>query len=167
MNTAYRVWDGEQMHHWDDEGIWLSIGELDSTDEKVFGWSLWLEGYGVIADSHDGKSVLMWGTELKDKNGKLVYDGSVFKVPVSINRQIHGSYAIYEVVQRNGIWIQQFLKSEKGFRARGYMAGLLIDNFENEKESLLFGGKFLESFVPEIEVIINVYQNPELLEGAE
>ncbi|MED3334670.1 YopX family protein [Bacillus velezensis] len=160
MNTAYRVWDGEHMHHWDDEGLSLEL--------KGDNWILWRDGCRVIvAESYDRNSVLMWGTELKDKNGKLVYDGSVFKVPVSINRQIHGSYAIYEVVQRNGIWIQQFLKSEKGFRARGYMAGLLIDNFENEKESLLFDGKFLESFVPEIEVIGNIYQNPELLEGAE
>ncbi|NMV98012.1 YopX family protein [Bacillus velezensis] len=162
MNTAYRVWDGEQMHYWDDEGLSLEINRN--------WWVLWREeGRGCrvsMAESGDG-DVLMWGTELKDKNGKLVYDGSVFKMPVSINRQIHGSYAIYEVVQRNGIWIQQFLKSEKGFRARGYMAGLLIDNFENEKESLLFDGKFLESFVPEIEVIGDVYQNPELLEGAE
>ncbi|MEC1943187.1 YopX family protein [Bacillus velezensis] len=162
MNTAYRVWDGEQMHHWDDEGLSLEINRN--------WWVLWREeGRGCrvsIAESGDG-DVLMWGTELKDKNGKLVYDGSVFKMPVSINRQIHGSYAIYEVVQRNGIWIQQFLKSEKEYRARGYMAGLLIDNFENEKESLLFDGKFLESFVPEIEVIGDVYQNPELLEGAE
>ncbi|WP_122503955.1 YopX family protein [Bacillus velezensis] len=162
MITAYRVWDGEQMHHWDDEGLSLEINRN--------GWVLWREeGRGCrvsIAESGDG-DVLMWGTELKDENGKLVYDGSVFKVPVSINRQIHGSYAIYEVVQRNGIWIQQFLKSEKGFRARGYMAGLLIDNFENDRESLLFDEKFLETFVPKIEVIGDVYRNPELLEDAE
>ncbi|WBY47573.1 YopX family protein [Bacillus velezensis] len=25
MNTAYRVWDGEQMHYWDDEGLSLTI----------------------------------------------------------------------------------------------------------------------------------------------
>ncbi|MGI9902458.1 hypothetical protein KK159_12140 [Bacillus velezensis] len=160
MNTAYRVWDGEEMHYGDDEGLSLEL--------KGGKWILWRDGCRVIvASSDDWDAALMWGTELKDKNGKLVYGGSVFKVPVSINRQIHGSYAIYEVVQRNGIWIQQFLRSEKGFRARGYMAGLLIDNFENERESLLFDGKFLESFVPEIEVIGDVYQNPELLEVAE
>lgn len=25
MNTAYRVWDSEQMHHWDDEGLSLEL----------------------------------------------------------------------------------------------------------------------------------------------
>ncbi|MBO3796261.1 YopX family protein [Bacillus subtilis] len=74
MNTTYRVWDGEQMYHYGDEGICLSIGELGSIDGKVFGWSLWLEGYGVIAHSGDGKSVLMWGTGLNDKNEKMIYD---------------------------------------------------------------------------------------------
>ncbi|RDY88644.1 YopX family protein [Bacillus amyloliquefaciens] len=158
MNTAYRVWDGEEMYYWDDEGIRLNIEDGN--------WYLYRKGK-FITSNKTACAALMWGTGLKDKNGKVVYDGSVFKVPVSINRQIHGSYAIYEVVQRNGIWIQQFLKSEKGFRARGYMAGLLIDNFENERESLLFDGKFLESFVPEIEVIGDIYQNHELLEGVE
>ncbi|WP_240674125.1 hypothetical protein ACMX8W_11200 [Bacillus subtilis] len=25
MNTTYRVWDGSQMHNWDDEGLSLII----------------------------------------------------------------------------------------------------------------------------------------------
>nr|WP_206701192.1 YopX family protein [Bacillus amyloliquefaciens] len=148
------------MHYWDDEGLSLEL--------KGDNWILWRDGCRVIvAESYDRNSVLMWGTGLKDKNEKIIYNGSIFKSPVNINHQIHGSYAIYEVVQRNGIWIQQFLKSEKGFSARGYMAGLLIDNFGDNRESLLFDEKFLETFVPKIEVIGDVYQNPELLEGAE
>ncbi|KDE23213.1 hypothetical protein EF83_13280 [Bacillus subtilis] len=79
MNTAYRVWDGEQMYYYGDEGICLSIGELGSIDGKVFGWSLWLEGYGVIAHSGDGKSVLMWHIGLLDKNNKAIYQNDFFE----------------------------------------------------------------------------------------
>lgn len=67
MNTAYRVWDGEQMHYWDDEGLSLEINRN--------GWVLWREeGRGCrvsIAESGDG-DVLMWGTDQKG-----VYDGDV------------------------------------------------------------------------------------------
>ncbi|MGE0910475.1 YopX family protein [Bacillus atrophaeus] len=65
MNTAYRVWDGGRMHYWDDEGIRL-VFEHDGS------WFLWLNG--MIAHSGDGKSVLMWGTGLEDKNEKMIYD---------------------------------------------------------------------------------------------
>ncbi|MFE5348712.1 hypothetical protein ACFQ8G_29845, partial [Bacillus cereus] len=33
MNTAFRVWDGEQMHYWDDEGMDLII--------TAVGWRLY------------------------------------------------------------------------------------------------------------------------------
>ncbi|UMQ51378.1 YopX family protein [Bacillus velezensis] len=71
MNAAYRVWDGEQMHHWDDEGLSLEI--------KMDEWILWREqGMGCrvsIAESGDGESVLMWGTGQKDEGGKMIYPG--------------------------------------------------------------------------------------------
>ncbi|MCY9296174.1 YopX family protein [Bacillus inaquosorum] len=68
MNTAYRVWDGKQMHYWDDKGVNLVFQDNGR-------WSLW-QGYGdrCVASSSDGKSVLMWGTGLKDKNGREIYN---------------------------------------------------------------------------------------------
>ncbi|NLS87997.1 hypothetical protein EYI23_08545 [Bacillus subtilis] len=70
MNTAYRVWDGKQMHYWDDEGI--SLGIIGTQ------WVLWRnDRYGfpnIITGSHEEGSVLMWGTGLKDKNEKMIYD---------------------------------------------------------------------------------------------
>ncbi|MFP3821161.1 YopX family protein [Bacillus sp. SIMBA_008] len=138
MNTAYRVWDGEQMYHYGDEGICLSIGELGSIDGKVFGWSLWLEGYGVIAHSGDGKSVLMWGTGLNDKNGRQIYDrdmliGKGMTHPLLVEwSDYYGAFRVDEDTK--------------------YLFHMLIN----------YG---LARY--ELKVIGDVYQNPDLLEGAE
>ncbi|MEK3847395.1 MULTISPECIES: YopX family protein [Bacillus] len=72
MNTAYRVWDGKQMHYWDDEGI--SLGIIGTQ------WVLWRnDRYGfpnIITGSHEEGSVLMWGTGVKDETGKMIYPGN-------------------------------------------------------------------------------------------
>ncbi|WP_152425491.1 YopX family protein [Bacillus subtilis] len=143
MNTAYRVWDGEQMYHYGDEGICLSIGELGSIDGKVFGWSLWLEGYGVIAHSGDGKSVLMWGTGLKDKKGKDIYQKDITEESF-VNPLLKENVIDRYVIER---W--------KGIDRMNHVS----------KKSQL--DRFLRYRLDEIEVVGNIFENPELLEGAE
>ncbi|MBT2572629.1 hypothetical protein J7E26_01435 [Bacillus sp. ISL-51] len=69
MITAYRVWDGENMHYWDEEDISLTIKNDGS-------WFLWHDaGGGCVASSDDGESSLMWGTGQKDEDGKMIYPG--------------------------------------------------------------------------------------------
>ncbi|MCY7858809.1 YopX family protein [Bacillus sonorensis] len=127
----YRVWDGEQMYYSGDEGLCLSIGEM--MPNKVFGWSLWLDGYGVIAHSGDEKHILMWGTGVKDKNSRLIYDRDVYH---------QGDLNILHVVEFKG----------------GSFAGKQIS-------SSSYTG--LEYWKDRIEVIGDVYRNPDLLEAAE
>ncbi|MBV5122227.1 YopX family protein [Bacillus halotolerans] len=70
MNTAYRVWDGEQMHYWDDEGLRLFIDGGE--------WMLYSARSGEmiseITNSKNKNAALMWGTGLKDKRGKDIYE---------------------------------------------------------------------------------------------
>ncbi|MGG1243066.1 YopX family protein [Bacillus cabrialesii] len=144
MNTAYRVWDGEQMCYYGDEGICLSIGELDSIDGKVFGWSVWLGGYGVIAHSGDGKSVLMNGTDQFQTHSRLrrIYAGDVVQQEETAPGGLYGPEPfIGEVKMIDGSWC--------------------IVNEKKEECRPLF------SETATNKVIGDVYQNPELLEGAE
>ncbi|ODV48133.1 hypothetical protein EH11_04238 [Bacillus subtilis] len=69
MNRAYRVWDGEQMHYWDDDHLSLTIKNDGS-------WLLWHDsGGGCVVSSDDKDAALMWGTGQKDENGKMIYPG--------------------------------------------------------------------------------------------
>jgi len=65
----YRVWDGEQMHYWDDEGISLTI--------EGGNWFLHHERIGYIASSEEVGAALMWGTGEKDDYGKMIYPGDM------------------------------------------------------------------------------------------
>ncbi|MEC1878368.1 YopX family protein [Bacillus subtilis] len=127
MNTAYRVWDGERMHYWDDEG--LSLGIIGTQ------WVLWRnDRYGFqncITGSHEEGSVLMWGTGLKDKNGREIYN-----------------YALVDFLGRK-YTVCYF---------EGYYA-LTLDSSNIDCIPLHNGIK--------TEVIGDIFQNPELLEGAE
>ncbi|MCO4849947.1 YopX family protein [Bacillus vallismortis] len=129
MITAYRVWDGENMHHWDDEGI--SLGIIGTQ------WVLWRnDRYGFqncITGSHEEGSALMWGTGLKDKNGRVIYEGDIRKDALG---------RIFKVVYENDL------------------AAFYGEYTNGHYESLGDCG-------PDSEFLGTVYQNPELLEGAE
>ncbi|MEC1395329.1 YopX family protein [Bacillus velezensis] len=125
MNAIYRVWDGEQMHHWDDEGLSLEI--------KGDKWILWRDGCRIIvAESYDGKSVLMWGIGLKDRNEKMIYE---YDIDMVNNEPM--------IVARAGGNFGLRFPSDCDYHIDAWIVW-------GERD---IGG--------------NVYQNPELLEGAE
>ncbi|MEK3801789.1 YopX family protein [Bacillus sp. FSL K6-1234] len=71
MNTAYRVWDGEQMHYWDEDHLSLTLKNDGS-------WLLWHDsGGGCVVSSDDKDAALMWGIGLKDKNEKMIYEKDI------------------------------------------------------------------------------------------
>ncbi|WP_342497415.1 YopX family protein [Bacillus sp. FSL K6-2861] len=139
MNTAYRVWDGEQMHHWDDEGLSLEI--------KMDEWILWREeGIGCrvsIAESGDSESVLMWGIGLKDKKGKDIYQKDITEE------------SFMNPLLKENVIDRYVIERRKGIDRMNHVS----------KKSQL--DRFLWYRLDEIEVVGNVFENPELLEGAE
>lgn len=99
MNTAYRVWDGEgRMYYWDDVNLTLFIRD------KV--WTLYKDSAGlcpdIVASSQDGKSVLMWGTGLKDKNEKMIYEHDIASKGERVNEIIRSGGKF--LLKINGCW---------------------------------------------------------------
>ncbi|MEH7105131.1 YopX family protein [Bacillus velezensis] len=152
MNTAYRVWDGEQMFYSMDGELSLSIGLIKPDNE--YGWCLWLDGFGTIADNADGKSVLMNGSDQFeigqfDSDGKgayrpgtRIYAGDIVKQEEAAPGGLFGPEPFIGVVKMiDGSWC--------------------IVNEKKEECRPLF------SETATNKVIGDVYQNHELLEGAE
>ncbi|KYD05341.1 YopX family protein [Bacillus atrophaeus] len=136
MNTAYRVWDGQQMHYWDDEGLSLEI--------KGTEWILWRDGCRVIvAASYEEGTALMWDTGLKDK-----HDGEIY------HKDITEESFVNPLLKENVI-DRYVIERRKGIDRMNHVS----------KKSQL--DRFLWYRLDEIKVVGNVYENPELLEGAE
>ncbi|MDA1478436.1 YopX family protein, partial [Bacillus changyiensis] len=80
----YRVWDGEQMHYWDDEGISLTIKNDRS-------WFLYHDaGGGCVVSSDDKDAALMWGSDQREQSvldihtefyklGKRIFAGDIIQ----------------------------------------------------------------------------------------
>ncbi|CAF1772620.1 SPBc2 prophage-derived uncharacterized protein YopX [Bacillus subtilis] len=134
MNTAYRVWDGEQMYYWDDEGLSLTIKSNGDWTLKRLYTDVWVP----VVDSTNRNAALMWGTGFKVKNGRQIYDrdmliGKGMTHPLLVEwSDYYGAFRVDEDTK--------------------YLFHMLIN----------YG---LARY--ELKVIGDVYQNPDLLEGAE
>lgn len=95
-------------------------------------------------DKRNGEDViLMQSTGLKDKNGKEIFEGDIITNGTSIvDVKSHPTLGFYTVV--NG-------------EERFFGSNTSIKDFEND----------VEEFSSVTEIIGNIYENPELLEGTE
>jgi uncharacterized phage protein (TIGR01671 family) len=136
------------------------------TIEKLF-----MNGSRIIESrindlNKNGRWIYQQWTGLKDKNDKEIFEGDVLKVPVDINQEVHGNYSIHEVIIKKGIIITSYLKSEKGqILPKGYTAGFLLDSYNFDNKTFLFNDN--PSMDTNVEIIGNIYENPELLEDSD
>lgn len=156
MNTAYRVWDGENMHHWDDEGLSL---ELMGNE-----WVLWRDfGDGCrvsIAESHEEGTALMWGTGLKDKNGRMIYKKDIPRVWEEDehvpNRDSGGGIIDFDIIEGfSQLGVVDFKGSWFTYETKKHQKGREVNIFAPL------------DFTRNLEVVGDIFQNPELLDGAE
>lgn len=124
----FRVWNNRD---WDDE-----CGQVYYDAEQTYDY---LRGKPQVPASSfgellgDDQWIVEQCTGLKDKNGKLIYEGDLIKSPNNIN--------VLEVLWEKGVW------QTKEYRKNGM----------NEQFLYILATKY------GVEIIGNIHENPELL----
>ena len=133
-----RAWDCERNKMAKVTWFGFNDGELTLEDEEC---STWQAVYGYTAK-------VMQYTGLKDKNNKEIYEGDILKerTPSGFN---------YSVVKFGEIDISSFSCESK-------MCTCFYHDFSNFNDN--WGEVALGNNLKNIEVIGNIYENPELLE---
>lgn len=142
MNTAYRVWDGDQMYYWDEDHLSLTLKNDGS-------WLLWhSSGGGCVVSSDDEEAVLMKGTDQFDiwkdeqEEEARIYARDIVQQEETAIGSVYGPEPfIGEVKMVDGSWC--------------------IVNEKKEECRPLFSETATNT------ILGDVFQNPELLEGAE
>lgn len=75
----------------------------------------------------------MTETGLSDSNGEPIMVGDLVKQPVTINKNLHGEWAVHEVIQRGLTPVLMYHHSEKGdVLPRHYTGAPLCDFYDGK-----------------------------------
>ena len=147
----FRAWDRTKNRMLFLSGIFNNI---PYTEKSTF------PQYDSSKEYHDLK--IMHCINLRDKNGELIYERDLCQSEVTVNKETHGDWALYEIIMKNGLTFCSYVRSQKGeIVPRGYM-GCCINELDDISHKLLFMSN--DYRIP-IEIIGNIHENPELLKG--
>ena len=134
----FRIWNGIEMHY--NDFVVTATGYVGKITEEFLGNCVFNQE-DLTADK---ESTLMQCTGLKDKNGKLVYEGDILKCYYIDSDTDKLEYDLMKAV---------FNEETCAFA----LVGLKTKNYEYFTDT--------EFISDEYEVIGNIYENSELLEG--
>ena len=133
----FRIWDkiGKKMY-------FVDHGDI-MRDGDEFEWSPWVF---VVKNPRVEDYIFMQYTGLNDKNGKEIYDGDLVRVPtMSCAEDDYGLYDLFEV-----IWSMKY----------GAWCGYSKEWIESGTDDCIISYEFDDN---DMEVIGNIYENPDLL----
>lgn len=143
MNNRFkfRVWSDKQkkMYYWSDIIKMTNFGYALFVDNRVLGEGLWFK---------------QQSTGLKDKNGKLIYEGDIIKINTWLDKIVSDDFKYrYETEKGFALYEIYFNQEKARFEA-------MCIKYTKEKPYRCF----LFDYVPtNHEVIGNIYENKELL----
>ena len=118
------------------DGAWDEMQYLELTDEKIsYPWD-----------------ILMQYTGLKDKNDKGIYEGDIVEIEIRDEDSCMGSTFIEKYVVEWDNQKHRFCYSDNKYHVMGSFSGKWGLDYPNE-------------LTEEINIIGNIYENPELLES--
>ena len=129
----FRVWNGSEMHH--NDFVVTATGYVGKITEEFLGQCVFRQD-DLTADN---ECILMQCTGLKDKNGKLIYEGDI------VRKQDYNALGYFRERICTVFWWK-------------ILAGWAIETTLGDAYSITD----YESH--QLEVIGNIYENPELLQ---
>jgi uncharacterized phage protein (TIGR01671 family) len=137
-------------------GTLFEVYAIDFCEKYVCVWidKVSLKGMKLSGSQFDLKNLIQC-TGLKDKNGKLIYEGDILRYPPE-NKDEEKNYVACEVFFHNNDCCDNHIGFQMNrYRFQGCLCG--IANYGTRY-------KFIPKNTERMEVIGNIYQNEELLE---